>query len=211
MKKITALFFVLALSVTNVFSYTFMLQGGYFDDDSDLNTPITSAQIAIIVDSQKGDFSDFKLELGDVISGGASIDERYSTFFLTELNSDGVIDFIQGNIVNEDYGVAESSTFAVLCFVPESDSFTGTIEEGTKYVVFNPNMVTESGVDKLSGGAFDWVVPADGSGEYLYALLTVDNIPPEYATLSNIVIPEPSTWAILCGVIALAFAIRRKK
>ena len=79
-------------------------------------------------------------------------------------------------------------------------------------MVFNPQMVTESDVDALSGESFDWVIPTS-DGEYFYRLITGKDapyIPVKYTTLSNVVIPEPAWFAAAFGALALFFGLRRR-
>lgn len=214
MKNLFAILTSCILSAAAFGEYSFSMSGGYFYAADDLENYLTEANIAIIVDREKGDFSDFELNVGDIISSTTAMNDRYFVLESSTLSSlpefSGTMN-ISMNIENSTYSFTGGETFAVLCFVP-SETFTGQISAGTEYVVFNPQMVTESDVDALSGGRFDWVIPTS-DGEYFYRLITGEDapyIPVKYTTLSNVVIPEPAWFAAAFGALALFFGLRRR-
>ena len=85
-----------------------------------------------------------------------------------------------------------------------------SLAEGDNYVVFTPSLV---GGDLSKGDA--WIIPVSNEDSYsFYGTNTAyyGNLDTSYFTLSQTVVPEPSTYAAILGSLALGFvAYRRRK
>jgi hypothetical protein len=145
--------------------------------------------------------------------GGPSFDDKVVDVLPVDSSSIGITGVIDTQI---DLSLSSVTGWAVgqhlgLYWLP-SDIFSSgsaTITPGAGYGFFNFNSV---GSDSST-----WVTPADGTTPPPFVFhsalaqnLDASNDVPTYGTVPSAV-PEPSTFALLGGVVCLAFAVYRRR
>ena len=181
-----------------------LVAGLFYREDGSV---VSGAKAAWVVDTQSGDFKDFKLNDGDFFSKGVFLDaqERDYILDLVDLAASDMLAYFSATIdLNDgDLPFSAGDTFAVVCF--ENDSDDHIVDLSTFYAAYSPAMYGEES---------DWVIP-NVSHFIDFTALSIDadgNVPREYLTLSQIQVPEPSECALLLGLagVALAFLARRR-
>ena len=191
--------------------------GVFYDEDSNIVTNLYN--FALVAARNDKDFTTFSLNVGDVISDKTQIGTSdYVTIKQGTLRDVGV----GASIVYMDTSWAFDETYLSDCGISEGDEVallvwntnSSTMSEGDMYCCVNV---------QLAGGSTtecgNWVVPSlsQNSVSDVFSLLdsvgggTIDS---KYLTLSSTVtvVPEPSTYAVIFGAIALGFvAYRRRK
>ena len=86
-----------------------------------------------------------------------------------------------------------------------------SLAEGDNYVVFTPSLAG----GELSGGD-EWVIPVSNENSYKFFGTNTayeGNLDTSFFTLSKTVtaVPEPSTYAVIFGALALGFVVYRRR
>ena len=215
MKKILTLLATIFMAVASYAEYNLTVLVGYlFNEDGSVTTE--QLNYALVAETDKSlNFSDFKLSVGDILQKGSYVNdtENYISIFTGTLTDD-IYDgedctFINMStkIDNTLFDLSGGEEIALVVWNSDGDTMSG----GEKYLVFNPNMYTGD-----NSGANDWVARDDNYSPTTFNAITAEfdggNIPNSALTLSQTVIPEPSTYAVIFGAIALGFvAYRRRK
>ena len=225
MKKIIIALTSLFVSTMSFAAYNFTVEAGLFSNND--GTFVTKElNYAVIADLTKGDFAGFSLESGDVLSKGSYVDstKNYVTVHAGTLFKDPSYDetsiMTSTSLDNLNVGTPSDiielvggEQFAIVVW--EQDIVSNTVLQGGEmYCFFTPSLVG----GELSGGN-DWIAPESNSGKMVLNALTSDydpsfSVPASALTLSQTVtaVPEPSTYAVVFGALALGFvAYRRRK
>ena len=215
MKKIIATMIIAALCAT---SWAYRIDSQMYDfQDEDGNVMGDNGSFAILLGKSGVDFSDFALENGDSFVKGEWFNSDIDTgIYVMDVGS--IVDSMAEStiFVNfEDYsskGFAGGEEIAVIAFDTEASSYTVNVVAGDKYNVFTPSMNGGNTGDTTD----PWKLYTAGDA-YNFVMMTANQggtLPDSYARLSQTVsaVPEPSSYAAVFGVLALAFAAysRRK-
>ena len=213
-KLITTLIVSMGMTVASHAEWSVEFAAGQFFDSND-NAINEAINFAVIVDMNDKGFADFEAQVGDTFDAKSFInsDNDYMTLVTGSLSDPEGTDlfcaYSDGWVFNNaDYGFSGDEEVALVVW----NSTSNTLAGGENYVVATPSL---AGGD-LSG-ADSWIIPSGDAGEWAWYFLTqsvegtIDN---SYGTLSQTVaaVPEPSTYALIFGAIALGFvAYRRRK
>ena len=172
---------------------------------------------AIVVDMGNYGFSDIELSQGDsfVAKNFINSDNEYKTLITGSLKNDSgmyiALSDENWSFDNSDYDFSGDEEVAIVVWSSTDDSYT--ISGGENYCVFTPSL---AGNDLSDGNP--WVIQSSNTDETYWYMATVGDaegsIASSFATLSQTVtaVPEPSTYAVIFGAIALGFvAYRRRK
>ena len=169
---------------------------------------------AMVVDMGNYGFSNIELSQGDsfVAKNYINANNEYMTLITGSLEYDSgmyiALSDENWSFNNSDYGFSGDEEVAIIVW-SSTDSYT--LNGGENYCVFTPSL---AGNDLSDGNP--WVIKSSDTDETYWCMATVGDaegsIAASYATLSQTVVPEPSTYAVIFGVIALGFiAYRRRK
>lgn len=219
MKKIIFTTITAILTTASAFAEwqtTFAAGQFYFSD----GTPIQQElNFAVIVDMNKKGFADLEFNAGDFFTRGEYINSAndYMTLVTGKLSdADGEGYYLAysnstWNFKNEDFGFANNEEAAIVVWYTEGDSQSYTLSAGDFYMIGTPS---------LAGGelseADPWFIPSNDSGKYQWYLFgegIEGLVPDSLLTLSQTVstVPEPSTYAMIFGAVALGFAAYRRR
>ena len=190
----------------------------YDKDGSEITKSLSYALIADFTGS--GFAKSFSLTEGDSFAVGEFINSKneYKTFAVGTLKEDP--DFLWYAIAenlkidNEKVGLTKGADFALIVYDP---SQADKLSAGDNFCIYTPSFAIEDGVEvsvALSGGD-EWKV--QDADQWTIALATMDfaenPVDNSYTTLSReiLAVPEPSTYAVIFGVLALGFAIYRRR
>lgn len=214
MKKITTLITSLLFVASAYAEYSVDLSiGAFFNADGTLVDEEYS--YALVADVNNKGFANLELFSGDVFTTGSYINnsENYLTISTGNLIGDDwedPIPFLAAGTIkldNDILGLSGNEEVAIVVWNSQT-----SLAEGDKYVVFTPSLAGGG----LSGGD-EWVIPVSNENSYnFFGTNTAyyGNLDTSYFTLSQTVtaVPEPSTYAVIFGAIALGFvAYRRRK
>lgn len=210
-KQILGIIAALTLSTISFAKWQIDFAGAdFFNADGSLVTE--AYNFAFIVDVNNIGFSDFKLYEGDKIAKGEFLNSSnsYKTLVTGKLEDDGgyMTAFSKSDWIfdNKDYGFVGGEEAAILVWTGSE-----TVALSDKYVYYSPSMDK----DNLSGG-MSWIIPETNSNPWTWRLLTksteIGTVDDSFTVLNNIVvIPEPSTYSVIFGVLTLGFTIYRRK
>ncbi len=219
MKKIISLIsFTFAASFAQLFALSIdYVAGGLYDKNGN---ELTSGKVAFILDLSGGNFENFSLEAGDIIS----IANGENTFrdFQTVMYTDIQFDTDTNSYIGTDFKIytldaaITNKNLGLLIMTSGGASYTANI--GDEYGFYTPQI----GVDNYGLSDADarsnadvWNTGANNAATYFVQALTDTigfNIPKEALGTSRTVIPEPSTYAAIFGALALCIAfIKRRK
>lgn len=183
------------------------------------NNYMTSGKVLLVADTSNSGFSSLLLNSGSSLATGNYLNggTDYYIFGSASISSSGMstgmaagqftVD-LSSDLAGKDYAmIILSSTFA-----------TDVATVGDTYGVFSPTFVKESGVDPLSDGDA-WTVPTSSKDYYTAFAFTAGAsgagyLPNTYTATDKKVteVPEPSTYALIFGALAIAFvAYKRRK
>ena len=214
MKKLTTLIASLLFSVSTFAAYQVDLSiGAFFNADGTLVDE--EYCYALIADVNDKGFGSLELLSGDTFTTGSFINSSNDYLTITTGNLAGddwedPIPFLaSGSITlnNDVLGLEGDEEVAIVVWNSQT-----SLAEGDNYVVFTPSLV---GGDLSEGDA--WIIPVSNEDSYsFYGTNTAyyGNLDTSFFTLSKTVaaVPEPSTYAVIFGAIALGFvAYRRRK
>ena len=193
--------------------------GLFYDKDGSEITK--SLSFALVADFTGNGFAkSFELTDGDSFAVGEFINAKneYKTFAVGALKEDPDLLWyaIAENlkIDNEKVGLEKGADFALIVYDPSN---AGKLTAGDSFCIYTPSFAIEDGVEMsvaLSGGD-EWKVQE--ADQWTIALATMDfaenPLDNSYTTLSSVVlaVPEPSTYAVLFGAIALGLAVYRRR
>lgn len=214
MKKITTLITSLLFVASAYAEYSVDLSiGAFFNADGTLVDEEYS--YALVADVNNKGFANLELFSGDVFTTGSYINnsENYLTISTGNLIGDDwedPIPFLAAESIkldNDILGLSGNEEVAIVVWNSQT-----SLAEGDNYVVFTPSLAG----GELSGGD-EWVIPVSNENSYKFFGTNTayyGNLDTSYFTLSQTVtaVPEPSTYAVIFGALALGFvAYRRRK
>ena len=224
MKKLLMLITSMLMLSVSYASYNVTLTAGLFYHEN--GTVVEEAlPFALLLDYSGTGFADLSLKDGDYFAAGSSINSSsdYKTVVTGNLSFDDwdevwlarpTGEYEDAGFVfdNSALGITEGDQLEIALIVwsqTDSDSY---VSAGDKYLLFTPSLAG----DNVSGGS-QWLTKAVNSGTPLYLNMFVNyndgTLNQSYATLSSTVtaVPEPSTYAVIFGALALGFVVYRRR
>ena len=222
MKKIiTIISFLLTLSTINAayrISYSIY---DFFDKNG--NPLPDDGVMALVVGLDASSFTNLEVKVSDVVNEGSWYNNDASTglYVLGLTNIDA--DSMASGYVNVEFsdlaslGFEEGDELGLIVMDQADDRISSSsfvVSEDAQYKVFAPSMNNGDCGDPNSD---PWTLITGGVGINIGAITANwsedgGTLPEEYLTASATAVPEPSTYAVIFGAIALGFvAYRRRK
>ncbi len=221
MKKALLLFFSVTISqIAFSWQATTFTAGHFFVDLAGTVLVDEAYKFALIVDTRKDseqnwkNFEGFSLKDGDSFVQKQWINDlhEYKTLVTGSLENIGEGYTALGNSSwtdwqNVDFGFEGGENVALVVW-NSTDSFE--VYEGDRYVFLSPQLIYDATQE-------DWQIPTNPTERtdwYLFSESTGESENPnENFALSKevVAIPEPSTYAVVLGALALSFVVCRRK